>query len=188
MENNDLIFRHFINKEILVNLVDNASKRMEELSREYFDLINQYKQERDQAINNCNVISDSINSEYKKIKDPVFEKQMKLLKTSTYSIDDFFDVETSYAQYISDIQCILQSKVPPWLSSLCFTFNHKWRQVVYEEIIKNYIKISLYIDNELERAKEICKQSISNKELEFRKKILLEYNNLTNEIKTEIYN
>ena len=154
---------------------------------DYVESIKNEEKSKNISIENCKNLNDAINNEYKKIQDPVFLKQMKLLKSSAYCLNESFDLKDAYDQYISDVNCIIESIIPDWLSNLCFVFNHKCRQAVYENIIKNYVLISLYLDFEINKTRNRFNDNILAIEEEYKKKVMSEYNKLINKIENKIF-
>ncbi len=126
--------------------ITNSKTKVAQALIDYRDFMQEQSSLQEKAIDDLAKLESWTDIEIKKITDPVYKKQISKLKdfTSDFNNQDT-DIDEICHKFSYDIKCIVESKIPLWLSSLCFTLNHKWRQVIYQEIIKNYALIFSYI-------------------------------------------
>ena len=96
------------------------------------------------------------------------------------------NIEVVSRKFEEDIDCIVYSRIPPWLSSVCYGFSHQWRKVVYEEIIKNYVFIVKYAEKETQGAKVTFSKNIASKKEAVRNAIVVQINSLLKDIRQQV--
>ena len=133
----------------------------------------------------------SLNILLNSISDKVFLKQLKATMLPTveykfnYGVDD---IEQLMHSLKDDVDCINNSRIPLWLSSTVYFFNHNWRKQVYERITVTYFKIRDYLKIESEKysAKINFEKSAYYKEA--KEAVLTSFSTLLKEINDEIEN
>lgn len=132
---------------------------IEQRCRSYHQFLEGAADQKKEVISSCQKLREWVTEKYRSIQDPVFVKQAKALQ-NTPVISSCRNIDEACQKYSNDIECVLKSRIPTWLSSVCYAFSHNWRKVVYEEIIKNYIYIERYIEKEIEQAEIRYQQRI----------------------------
>lgn len=141
-------------------IISRYKSEIELKCRSHYQFLADAADKKKEIINNCQKLRQWVAEKYRSIQDPVFVKQAKSLQNSSL-VSSCSNIDEACKKYSDDIECILNSKIPNWLSSVCYVFSHNWRKVVYEEIIKNYLYIEKYIDKEIEQAEERYQHSVS---------------------------
>lgn len=142
-------------------LVVCEKEQIEDICRNYHAKLLEAQGAEDRVVSSCEELRRWAKAQYERIKDPVFKKQAQMLQTKKFQTTTA-NIDDACKRYLDDVECILKSKVPLWLSSICYAFSHNWRKRVYEDIIENYIYIEQYIAQEIRRANEATVNTINN--------------------------
>lgn len=135
-------------------------EQIEVVCRNYHARIVEEQEKESRIINSCEELRKWAEEQYRLIKDPVFIKQAQTLQTKRFQTTTE-DINDICNRYKDDIECILKSRVPLWLSSVCYAFSHNWRKRVYEDIIEKYILIEQYIAQEILKTQETRANTIN---------------------------
>lgn len=174
-----------VNNPAIVALIDDKKDTIEGFCRDYFGFLQEEERKRDYLIDNCTQLIDWANEQTQKIKDSVFVKQAKPLMNTGVELPSG-NINEICSKLEDDVDCIVNSRTPLWLSSVCYVFSHQWRKVVYEEIIKNYVFVVQYAEKEIAGAKVAFSKNIAAEKQNVKNKILEQVTSLLQDIHQQI--
>lgn len=119
------------------------------LQRNYLRSIESIKLGANNLMESVKAFEDLINGKLNLITDKVFVKQIKKRISEEFAISNrnitYEEANKTYEKYSSDIDDIINSRVPVWVSSVIYTFNQNWRKAVYTAIMENYLILYTYV-------------------------------------------
>lgn len=174
-----------IANQTVISLIGREKDTLESMCRSYFSFLQEEEAKRDTLIENCSKLIDWANEQTHKIKDSVFIKQAKPFMDTGVDMPRG-NIEEVCRKLEEDVDCIVNSRIPPWLSSVCYVFSHQWRKVVYEEIIKNYVFIVKYAEKETVGAKTTFDKNIESQKAVTRNEIIAQINSLFKDIRQQV--
>lgn len=167
-------------------LIENKKNMIEDMCRSYFVFLQKEEEKRNSLLENCSKLIDWANAQTHKIKDSVFGKQAQYYVNTGIDMPNV-TIDEACSKLEADINCIVASRIPPWLSSVCYIISHQWRKVVYEEIIKNYVFIIKYAEKESNCARSEFEINIEKKKLLVKNEIATQINVLFKDIRQQVF-
>lgn len=171
--------------QIIISMVGRKKDMLESICRTYFAFLQEQETKRNSMVDNCSKLIDWANGQIHMIKDSVFIKQAKTFIDTGVELTEI-SIDAACRKLEEDVDCIINSRIPPWLSSVCYVFSHQWRKVVYEEIIKNYVFIVKYAEKEQAEARKTFDREIDSKKLATREVIIAQTNALFQDIRQQV--
>lgn len=99
--------------------------------------------------NSADEFEKQINETLNRITDKVFVKQLNKMSSSSAALQtsnmSYEQACRIYEQFVSDVEAVVRSRIPTWMSSVIYTFNPNWRKEVYSNIRDNYLLLYRYI-------------------------------------------
>lgn len=174
-----------LSNQTVIDMIDRKKDTLESICRTYFAFLQEQEAKRDTMVDNCSKLIDWANEQTHRIKDSVFIKQAKTFMDSGVGLTET-SIDTACRKLEEDVDCIINSRIPPWLSSVCYVFSHQWRKVVYEEIIKNYVFIVKYAEKEQAEARKTFDREIDSQKSATRNEIIAQANALFQDIRQQV--
>lgn len=145
------------------------------LQRNYLRSIESIKLGANNLMDSVKAFEDLINGKLNLITDKVFVKQIKKRISEEFAISNrnitYEEANNAYEKFSSDINDIINSSVPVWVSSVIYTFNQNWRKAVYTTIMENYLILYTYVCEQ-----KFIASNIDQKIQELNEKFYLEAN------------
>lgn len=166
-----------ITNQQILDLVATKKQEFEQLSIGHYGETVEFQNARDLAISKCDELILWAENEYKKITDKIFVSQAKRIKENpdslTFESDE--EIDDVCAKYSHDIETIVGSRTPAWLANAYYKINKDYRKKIYERIIKNYVIICNYAENQKEIIKNSCEMKIQNSYNDYKNLILASF-------------
>lgn len=117
------------------------------------------EEKRDAEINRLQNLESECNTLMDAIRDKVYLKhEKKFNKPHDVSIN----VEEDINELKLNLGYLNNGKVPPWLSSIVYIFNHHWKEELSKKIYELFRKIKNGCVAMIEQAKNDCEKNISD--------------------------
>lgn len=174
-----------LSNQAIIAMILQKKEMIENKCRTYYSFLQEEEAKRESLIENCSRLIDWANEQTQKIKDLVFVKQARPFMDTGVDMPRA-NIEEVCHKLEEDVDCIVNSRIPAWLSSVCYVFSHQWRKVVYEEIIKNYVFIVKYAEKEKMRASTAFDNNIDSQKAVTRNEIIAQINSLFKDIRQQV--
>jgi hypothetical protein len=174
-----------LSNQAIIAMILQKIELIENKCRTYYSFLQEEEAKRESLIENCSRLIDWANEQTQKIKDLVFVKQARPFMDTGVDMPRA-NIEEVCHKLEEDVDCIVNSRIPAWLSSVCYVFSHQWRKVVYEEIIKNYVFIVKYAEKEKMRASTAFDNNIDSQKAVTRNEIIAQINSLFKDIRQQV--
>lgn len=157
------------------------------LQRNYLQSVESIKLGANNLMKSVKAFEDLINGKLNLITDKVFVKQIKKRISEEFAVSNrnitYEEANESYEKFSLDIDDIINSRVPVWVSSVIYTFNQNWRKAVYTAIMENYLILYTYVCEQ-----KFIASNIDHKIKEINEKFNLEANAVVGDLLSFVQN
>lgn len=165
--------------------VEQARLSLASLQMKYLEGIEKIKFNAESLNDKVSEFEKIINNKLNLITDKVFVKQIQKKISDHLIVNEnsisYEEATSVYEKFSSDVDDIINSRIPNWVSSLFYTFNSNWRRIVYTEIMENYLILYTYVCEQ-----KAIANNIESKMLDLKNEYQLEANAIVSELLSSI--